>query len=81
MERRTFIFLGAIFMIVSGMFYTAERVAAILAGGLADGGSAIHGGGTFGTVDYPGFFDNLFVYLFFIIGLLLIATGYIQKKS
>nr|WP_144919521.1 hypothetical protein [Paenibacillus bovis] len=81
MEKRTFIFLGAILIIVSGTFYTAERVAAILAGGLADGGSAIHGGGTFGTVDYPGFFDNLFVYMFFVLGLLLIGVGFVQKKS
>ncbi len=55
--------VGVFFIFLSGIFFTAERIAEVLAVGMRRSGE----------VHYPNFFDNFFVWLFFVIGLFLIV--------
>lgn len=79
MKHSNYWIVGTIFISLSGLFFTAERIAERLAVGIADAGIASHSGSTMGALFYPGFFDNFFVWFFFIIGLLLLIVGYSKK--
>ncbi|MCJ8010154.1 hypothetical protein MUG84_00165 [Paenibacillus sp. KQZ6P-2] len=68
--------LGAIFMIISGLIYTAERIIENLSAALVAAGYASHGTGTDRAPNYAGFFDNFFVWFFFLLGFLLLAYGF-----
>ena len=61
--------VGVFFLLFSGIFFTAERIAEVLAAGMRRSGE----------VNYPNFFDNFFVWLFFAIGILLIANKFLLK--
>ncbi|QFG00059.1 hypothetical protein PB01_15180 [Psychrobacillus glaciei] len=71
--------LGATFMILSGFFYTAERIAKRVADSIVESGYASQGMSTSGLVYFPGFFDNFFVWLFFFIGFLLFIYGFSKR--
>jgi len=69
--------LGALFLIVSGTFYTAERIAA-KAGYLPTIGRS---GGYDVSPVYPQLSDNLFVWLFGLIGFVLLVFGFPKRNS
>lgn len=71
--------MGVIFISLSGLFFTGERRAERLAVGITDAGLASYTGSTLGGLNYPGFFDNFFVWFFFLIGVLLIANGFLKS--
>lgn len=54
---------SALFLIASGLIYTTERVAARLAAAITDHDDRI---------GYPDFFDNFYVWFFFVIGLVFL---------
>ena len=58
--------LGATFMVISGLIYTVERIIEKLSDALVVAGYASHGTAIARTPHYPGFFDNFFVWFFFI---------------
>ncbi|WP_316572076.1 hypothetical protein [Neobacillus sp. YIM B06451] len=72
--------LGAIFISLSGIFFTAERIAERLSVAVRDAGFASAGMSTPGMMHYPGFFNNFFVWFFFLIGLILIAIGVFKRE-
>jgi TRAP-type mannitol/chloroaromatic compound transport system permease small subunit len=65
--------LGTIFMLMSGIFYTAERI--------IESGYASHGVGSDRTAHYPQFFDNFFVWFFLLIGFVLLVYGFPKEKD
>ncbi|WP_168122417.1 hypothetical protein [Paenibacillus sp. HB172176] len=73
--------LGAIFMIVSALIYTTERIVEKLSAALQAAGYASHGTGSDRTYHYQSFFDNFFVWFFFFLGFLLLAYGFPQKNK
>ena len=73
--------LGTIFMIVSGLIYTAERIidklsSAIIAARMAERGTGIHL-----PFRHHGFFDNFFVWFFFFLGFLLLVYGFPKSRE
>jgi hypothetical protein len=71
--------LGAIFMITSGLIYTAERIIEKLSVALVTAGFASHGTSNYDflrNTHYNSFFDNFFVWFFFFLGFLLLAYGF-----
>ena len=76
MGNNTYKILGTVLMIVSGLFYTSERIAEKLAAALVASGYASAGVGTDRAVSYPGFFENFFVWFFFFVGFLLLVYGF-----
>ena len=72
--------LGAVFISLSGLFFTAERIAERLSVAITDAGSASAGMSTTGMMHYPGFFDNFFVWFFFLMGLTLIVIGVLKRN-
>lgn len=66
-------------MSLSGLFYTAERIAERFSVAITDAGLASHDGSTMGFLNYPGFFSNFFVWFFLLIGLLLLSVGYSKR--
>jgi len=73
--------LGTIFMVISGLIYTAERIIEKLSDALEVAGHASHGTAIARTPHYPGFFDNFFVWFFLFIGFLLLAYGFPNYKK
>ena len=61
--------VGVFFLFFSGIFFTAERIAEVIAAGLRRSGDVL----------YPNFFDNFFVWFFFVIGLLLIVNKFLLR--
>jgi hypothetical protein len=76
MENNFYKILGTLFMIISGLIYTAERIIENLSVSIITAGYASHGTITDKTPHYPGFFDNFFVWFFFFLGFLLLAYGF-----
>ena len=72
--------IGAVFISLSGVFFTAERIAERLSVAITDAGFASAGMSTPGMVSYPGFFDNFFVWFFFLMGLILIVIGVLRRE-
>lgn len=73
--------LGFVFILLAGMMYTLERAASQIAGYLELSGFLA--GGKTGNVPIPktaGFFDNLFIPLFLIIGIVLLILGRYKRK-
>ncbi|AJS58975.1 hypothetical protein [Paenibacillus sp. IHBB 10380] len=73
--------LGTIFMIVSGVLYTTERIMEELSASIVAAGYASQGTGTDRTSYYSGFFDNFFVWFFFFLGFLLLAYGFPKSNK
>lgn len=71
--------IGAMFMSLSGLFYTAERVAERVSTALVNAGFASINENPMVHAFYPDFKDNFFVWFFFIVGLLLLAKGFLKK--
>lgn len=72
--------LGAAFIIISGIIYTVERVVSLIASSIYVSGW--HSGGRTGEVpqiEVNGFFDNLFVPGFLLIGAVLVIFGLSKK--
>ncbi|WP_144512133.1 hypothetical protein [Bacillus sp. FJAT-22090] len=80
MTQNIYRIIGAIFISLSGIFYTAERIAERLSVAVTDAGLASAGTSTSGMMNYPGFFDNFFVWFFFLIGLILIVIGVLKRE-
>ncbi len=76
MQKNLYKIIGAIFISLSGLFFTAERIAERVSVAIVDAGSASHDGSTFGGIYYPNFFDNFFVWFFLLIGLFLFYYGF-----
>lgn len=73
--------LGAIFIIMSGFIYSVERGFSMLSTSLIRAG--FFSGrmtGEVPEVSINGFFDNFYVPLFFIVGLILVIFGVIKKQ-
>ncbi|WP_163855854.1 hypothetical protein [Paenibacillus elgii] len=68
MKTRT---CGIVLLVVSGLFYTIERIGAKIAAAIDDSSPPV----------YPGIFDNLFVWLFLLTGLILLGMSYATKKQ
>lgn len=81
MKDRLLFIIGAIFVFASGLIYTIERAAANIAGNLELAG--FHAGGRTGEVpasELPGFSDNVYVPVFLVVGLALIAFASLKGK-
>ena len=76
MKQNSYGIIGAIFITLSGIFFTAERIAERLSVAITDAGLASAGISTSGMMHYPGFFDNFFVWFFLLIGLILIFWSF-----
>ena len=72
--------MGTIFLSLSGLFFTAERIVERLSVAIIDAGLASYSGSTSGGISYPSLFDNFFVWSFLMIGLLLIFAGSFQRN-
>ncbi|WP_066400298.1 hypothetical protein [Neobacillus mesonae] len=81
MRQNNYWIMGTIFISLSGLFFTAERIAERLAVGITDAGFASYSGSSVGNQYYPGFFDNFFVWFFFLIGLLLLVFGFLKGNK
>ncbi|MFD0693847.1 hypothetical protein ACFQZT_07065 [Paenibacillus sp. GCM10027628] len=68
--------LGTIFMLMSGLFYTTERIVAKIAAAIVAAGYASTGTGTDSSARYPEFFENFFVWFFLLIGFVLLVYGF-----
>lgn len=79
MERKNYLLVGAIFISLGGILYTAERIAERLAIAIRDAGFASAGMSTPGIGMFPGFFDNFFVWFSFFVGLLMLTGGLLKK--
>ncbi|MCR8656956.1 hypothetical protein [Paenibacillus endoradicis] len=72
--------LGLVFLLSSGFIYSLERISSSISTSLVKAGfSAGQMTGAVPEVATAGFFDNLFVPLFFLIG--LVSLGYGFKKD
>lgn len=75
-------FFGCIFLLASGLLYTFERGVASLAFKIHLAGFLISNTGTkYPSEQKVGFFDNIFVCLFLIVGFVFLAYGFYKKKS
>lgn len=76
--------LGTIFMITSGIIYTAERIVEKISVALVTAGFASQGTNNtdfLRNTHYDGFFANFFVWFFFFLGFLLLAYGFPNEKK
>lgn len=73
--------LGSVFMILSGIIYTSERIIENISTSLIIAGFASHGTGANIEPNYPGFFENFFVWFFFFLGFILLAYGFPNSKK
>jgi hypothetical protein len=73
--------LGTIFLIISAVIYTSERVIEKISVSLVNAGFASHGSSVNNEPNYPGFFGNFFVWFFFFLGFLLLAYGFPNNKK
>lgn len=80
MSKRYFIILGSVFLIAGGCLYTLERVGNWIAIGLSAQGLAINSGNGSIVDPHVGFFDNVFVLIFCITGVILITLGIYSKS-
>lgn len=71
--------LGAVFMVFSGLIYTFERIAERISSSIIEAGYAANGHLNEIEPDYPGFFNNFFVWFFLFIGFILLAYGFPKK--
>jgi hypothetical protein len=72
--------LGFVFLIVSGLIYTFERISSVLSTSLIK--ASFYAGkmtGEIPEVKYGNLFDNFFVPLFFLLSVILLVYGF--KKS
>jgi len=81
MGNNTYKRIGTIFMITAGVIYTIERCVASISYALIQAGYASHGTNTNFKLEYPGFFNNFFVWFFLFIGFLLLAYGFPKDKK
>lgn len=72
--------LGTILMVISGLIYSLERITARISSSIIEAGHASNGLSAEIRTDYPGFFDNFFVWFFLFIGFLLLAYGFPKKQ-
>lgn len=79
MKLNVYLIVGTIFISLSGLFFTLERIAERLAVGITDAGFASYSGSSMGNIHYPGFFDNFFVWFFFVAGSLLLISGFSNR--
>lgn len=72
--------LGAVFIMMSGFLYSLERGFSMLATGTVEAGF-LSGAmdGEVPEIEASGFFTNVYVPLFLIVGLILIIYGFIKK--
>jgi hypothetical protein len=73
--------LGTIFMLMSGIFYTAERIIEKVSAAIVASGYASHGVGSDRTAHYPQFFENFFVWFFLLVGFVLLVYGFPKAKD
>ncbi|MFD0675180.1 hypothetical protein [Cohnella sp. GCM10027633] len=73
--------LGTIFLITSGLIYTTERIIEKLSAAIHAAGYASNGAGVERTVHYHGFFENFFVWFFFLVGFILLAYGFPKNNT
>ncbi|MGM0884048.1 MAG: hypothetical protein ACQEXQ_23805 [Bacillota bacterium] len=73
--------LGTILMVISGLIYSLERITARISSSIIEAGHASYGRSAEIGTDYPGFFDNFFVWFFLFIGFLLLAYGFPKSVS
>ncbi|WP_068612747.1 hypothetical protein [Paenibacillus tuaregi] len=71
--------LGSIFMAVSAILYTIERITASISWSLIAAAHASHGSIFNVPLKYPGLFDNFFVWFLFLIGFVILAYGFPRK--
>lgn len=80
MRNNVYKVLGTIFMLTSGILYTAERMIEKVSVAIVASGYASHGVGTDRTASYPHFFDNFFVWFFMLVGFILLVYGFLKEK-
>jgi hypothetical protein len=75
--------MGLVLLIASGCIFTFERFLSIFIWSSQIIPVTLSGSGSYNTEPiYPGVFDNIFVLLFFIIGLILILVSFkIEEKE
>ncbi|KAF2955149.1 hypothetical protein [Marinitoga sp. 38H-ov] len=73
--------LGVIFLIVSGIFYTLERIVAKFIWALEISAVKLSpSGGSYSSYpDMPNLSENIFVIAFLILGIILIIWGLLKK--
>lgn len=78
LERHAYKIIGMLFLFFSGAFYTAERIAARIAEGIAAAG----GDGSKHPSEvywHPSITDNFFVWFFLLIGFVILAYGFPRR--
>ncbi|UUZ80712.1 hypothetical protein LJK88_38720 [Paenibacillus sp. P26] len=69
--------LGTVFLIASGVIYTAERIASNMAEAIAASGAAAQAAAHETTRIYPVLPENnLFVWIYAVIGVVLLVSGF-----
>lgn len=71
--------IGVVFLCAAGFLYTLERVIAYFSTYISNIGKI--GISVDQTVIYPGFFDNSFVVMFVILGVVFLLLGLIKKNN
>lgn len=79
MGNNTYKIIGTVFMIVAAILYTIERCVANISHAIIKAGYASNGTNPDLKLDYPGFFENFFVWFFLFIGFILLAYGFPKR--
>jgi hypothetical protein len=73
--------IGVLFIIMSGLIYTIERAMMYIAGNIRLAGFyAGHMSGLVPTPEIPRFNDNIFVPIFLLVGIAIIAYASLKRK-
>lgn len=73
--------LGSVFMLMSGILYTIERVVTTITSSKVHAEYVAQGIYKKFEPEYPIFFDNFFVVFFLLVGFVILAYGFPKKSS
>ncbi|MFC6333078.1 hypothetical protein ACFP56_10620 [Paenibacillus septentrionalis] len=73
--------LGIILIVMSGIIYTMENITEKISSALVATGYAITGIGVDRTGNNIGLFENFFVWLFLLVGFILLASGFSKERK
>lgn len=82
MEKYVYKIIGFLFLTVSAILFTSERIADKISAAIVDAGYATRVNGV-GQVPFSSsfsLFDNFFVWFFFFVGLIILAFDSLKKR-
>lgn len=71
--------LGSLFIALSAILYTIERITANISSALIVAAHASNGGNVQFDPEYPDLFDNFFVWFLFLVGFVILAYGFPKR--